>query len=78
MIVWVIETGEYEYRHIVGVASSVDVAVKLVKGMHGSPYIVSWKQDSMTSMVGYFEEVIGFSTKHSEEYTFTPYEVLFR
>jgi hypothetical protein len=74
-IVWVIETGDYEERRVVGVARSVDAAASLIKRRYLAPYIVEWKEPKQDrngdwSMMGHFGQVFEHSIKHSVRYDF--------
>ena len=75
--VWVIETGDYEERHVVGVAATVEAGVSWIKALHGRPHEVRW--DDLTGdgpLVGHFSSVPGFSTEHDAEFAFTAFALL--
>lgn len=75
MDVWIIESGEYEQRHIDGVALSLEGAVAFIKARYGLPYIVRWEEavpdGEDCSLVGHFSEVMGKSTRHDCSFDIT-------
>ena len=82
--VWLIETGEYAQRDVFGVASSLDAAVAYVKRAYGPPYVVEWedveqdewqKEHNWWTLVGNFEGVQGYSTRHRGVYDISPWPV---
>ncbi len=78
--VWVIERGSYQERMIWGVASSVDVAARLVRDTYGDPYIVRWEEPipdegGAWSMTGHFERVDGHCGAGPSTFDFTPYQL---
>lgn len=79
MNVWIIETGNYEGRYIFGVAESVDAAVATIKAAFAAPYRVRWEEVVIGSeeaqLIGEFEQVPGFSTRHTGLFTMTCYQV---
>ena len=75
MKVWVIETGEYAERMVLGVAASEAAAVEYVKARYQTPpYKVEWTEHA-GYLVGEFDAVFQYSTKHDAVYDFTEYEV---
>lgn len=72
--VWVIETVAYDSQ-VVGVASSPDKAADLLMQRFAEPYQVRWERIGPYSLVGRFQEVLHFSTRHDAEFVFTPYVI---
>jgi hypothetical protein len=78
--VWIVETGEYEQRYIVGVyGGTIDHAAAAVRAEYPPPYVVEWetpRQDRYTGfehiweMVGHFAAVEGKSVEHDATFTF--------
>lgn len=82
MKVWIIESGEYEQRHVFGVAVSLERAIQLIKDEHPPPYIVKWDDfepwpegPERGFLVGHFTAVPGYATGHTAEYDIQPFEV---
>ena len=78
--VWVVESGDYENRGIVLVADSLESAVGAVKTLYEFPYIVRWEdvgEDEVEGgvLVGHFDAVLHYSTKHTAEYEVSRYDV---
>ena len=72
--VWVVETGEYEDRFIVGIYDSRKSAIEGIKEPYGSPYVVRWEQNERI-LTGHFEEVANYCTKHSADFEIDLYPV---
>ena len=71
MTVYVVSSGEYENYRVNAVAVSVEAAVRWIKAAYQPPFLVEWDQfvlprrdDDRWLLIGHFESVIGFSTKH--------------
>jgi len=67
---WIVETGDYEQRGIVLVASSLEAAVRAIKERYGPPYIVEWGElkdegEWGHSLSGKFAQVTGRATAHT-------------
>ena len=73
--VYVVETGEYEQRHVFGVYASLEAAVRGVKETFGAPYIVRWHDlepgEDFVTLTGDFERVPNYSTKHRVHFDIT-------
>jgi hypothetical protein len=74
MKVWVVDEGEYENNYIVGIYLTKQSAIEHIKEMYSVPYRVEWGWDG-EQLVGYFEAVPNYSTKHTAYYNFTEWEV---
>ena len=75
--VWVVETGEYESSYIVGICDRYESAIAEIKSHFHEPYVVRWEE--MTGeLVGHFEAVSGYSTKHTASFNITAYPILRR
>ena len=72
--VWVVESGDYEQRGIDGIYGSFSSAIEGIKAGFGSPYIVDWVQDG-DDLVGHFEEVLHYSTKHTARFYIDEYPI---
>ena len=70
MNVWMVQTGEYEDRHVVGLYISKDVAVASVKDRYKPPYKVTWRE-AQDCLIGTFENVSGYSIAHTAAYDIT-------
>ena len=81
------ETGDEQ--SIMLIAASIEAAVAQIKHSFGPPYVVAWEDTVETvhsreiapwnidwTVVGNFEEVPGYSTKHRAEFTITRWAVL--
>jgi hypothetical protein len=82
MDVYVVETGEYEQRYVVGVADSVESAVDCIKSIYGEPYIVEWGDvtpdgwsPDTWDFSGTFEFVPGKSIAHKALFSITKMSV---
>ncbi len=75
MKVWVVERGEYEARYIVLIASSQDAVLPALEAEYPAPYIVRWKWVDNNYVAGHFQEVPHYSTKHTDYFGCTEYEV---
>lgn len=79
MKVIVVETGEYEDRCVVLVASSREIATAEIKKIYAAPYVVRWEEDMgyglIDGLFGHFEAVPEYSTNHVAYFDFTEYEV---
>lgn len=81
MEVWIIETGEYEDRLTVGVASSLEMAVALIKNGYRFPSRVEWGvltndgNAERWSLAGNFQQVVGYHAGGISSYEFIRYEV---
>ena len=74
--VWVVEEGDYEARGIVGIYRSLEGAVAGIKETFKPPYIVSWDDiGNGYSLVGHFEDVSGYSTKHTACFGISPMDL---
>ena len=67
------ETGDQEQRHVALVATSVEVAARVLKTRFQPPYVVAWsepKEDDYGdwTIEGRFEQVQGYSTAHTARY----------
>ena len=76
MIVVIVFSGEYEDRRLVLVASNRAAADAAVRKEFPAPYQVSWSYDDGGDLIGNFDEVRGYSTKHAETFEFEDHEVL--
>ncbi len=88
MKVYLVETGDYEQRHVMLVAVSLQAAVDEIKRVFSAPYIVHWhdlKDESWQyegkpyeewGLMGDFERVAGFSTRHTGEFTISSEELI--
>ncbi len=75
----IVETGEDSDRYIVLVGSSLAIAIAGVKRIFGDPYIVRWEDhdgDIKSPLIGHFEPVAGYSTRHCGQFEFTEYDVV--
>lgn len=80
MKVWIIESGDYEQRHVEGVAVSVATAVEFLKMAYGPPYLVAWEEVRQTDpyvfeLTGHFEAVQHYSIKHDCTFEIEEYEL---
>lgn len=82
MKVFVIETGEYEQRYVVGVAVSVDAAVRSIKETHKQPpYSIEWSAPEKDThgdgwtLQGDFAARAGYSTKHTAFFSMEPFDL---
>ena len=83
-IVYIVETGDYEQRDIMFVAASPEAAKCEIHATYSSSYIVDWDElkpnplmgDDCWLLAGRFDEVLGYSTRHTAKYEITPYEVI--
>jgi hypothetical protein len=66
--VWLVETGEYEQRHVFGIYASRADAVEGIKRTFQAPYRVVWTEEGDV-LVGAFEGVQGYSTRHTGYYS---------
>ncbi len=77
--VWVVETGEYEQRHVWLVAESPEAAAAEIKRQYGSPYVVEWDElkadGDHYALTGRFSAVPGYSTEHRGRFDMTRYPV---
>ncbi len=73
-IVWLVETGEYEQRYIVGVYESYDAAIGGIKRIYKHPYIVKWEMDGK-DLIGHFDSVPHYSVECTGTFTIEPYPV---
>jgi hypothetical protein len=75
--VWVIEEGEYEQRHVFGVATSPQAAERMIRATYPEPYVVTWEDLKQRGeeyvLVGHFSQVPHCSTTHVAEYDITPH-----
>lgn len=76
MDVYVMESGEYEQRHVCGVFSSIDAARRDLERTYAPPYRVTWREESTEdggrhAFIGEFEGVMGLSTPHTGTYDLT-------
>ena len=79
MEVWVIESGDYSMRSVMGVADSIDSAVASIKETYGPPYQVEWlpvEYGDYPQLTGKFEAVSGYSTRHAASFSFTAYDLI--
>lgn len=79
-LVFIVETGDYSDRYVVGVYSSREAAVAAIKAIYGPPYIVAWEglpfvDEDLSALRGHFTVVPGYSTEHDAVFDITPYEV---
>lgn len=74
---WVVESGEYEERSIDGIYESLKSAISGIKGTYGFPYIVKWVEtkDLDNILIGNFDAVPHYSTKHTRVFYIAPYPV---
>lgn len=84
MTVWTREIVGYEGdRYLAGVSATLDAAVAAEKERFGPPYEVRWEEPvevpddrpAACLLVGHFDEVPGYSTRHDSETILTPWEV---
>ena len=73
--VWLVETGEYEGRYIFGIYDSYDSAIVGIKDKFSPPYVVVWEK-SDDGLTGHFEEVNGYSIRHTAQFDIQPDSVL--
>ena len=78
---WVVESGDYEQRHVVMVAATPEAAVVAIKRMFASPYVVRWEDaaqdaDGDWRLVGHFDAVVGYSTQHQSTFEITRYPII--
>jgi len=80
--IYVIENGEYSGRMILGVASTIEEAARLVRSWYGPPYIIRWEEpkqnphyENVVTMVGHFTAIEGKCGNTASEYDFTRYSV---
>lgn len=79
-LVYVIECGEHEGRHVMAVAASIASAVDYLKTTYAAPYQVRWEDvldeiDSVT-LTGHFEQVLGYSTRHVARFEITAHALI--
>ena len=84
--VWIIESGEHESRSVVCVAVTAEAGFASVMKTYQPPYVVSWRPIEQTrdisdgfnqfSLIGDFEAVQGFSTKHTAQFDATEMELV--
>ncbi len=64
MIVWLVETGDYEQRTITGIYDSLEVAIDNIKRPYGPPYKVVWQEPILTEdgaeLTGIFSYVANY------------------
>lgn len=77
--VYMVETGEYESSFVQGIFSSLETAINAVKRSYPSPpYAVKWsgptedKNGKYYTLTGYFLEVPGYCSCHTDVWTITP------
>ena len=89
MKVWIIETGEYEQRHVFGGAVSPERAALYVIECYSEPYKIKWepvkyqpwgaddngKPYEEYELIGHFEDVPGKSIAHTATFTITPLNI---
>jgi hypothetical protein len=74
--VWLVESGYYSDRDVVGVYASESAAVDGIKAIYGAPYRVTWEPPTRDGdtliLTGHFEAVDGYSTAHVSHYEIRP------
>ena len=61
--------------YVVGVAASPEAAVALVKSRYDDHYKIAWGEPNDEGIAAHFTGVVGYSTEHDAEWSFTPYEI---
>jgi hypothetical protein len=77
--VWLVEPCDYD-SFVTGVFSTAEAAIADIKSPYGAPYIVRWHPDRWDSedevfVSADFEQVVGFSTRHTGSWTVKRWEV---
>ena len=80
MLVWLIESGDYEQRSVDGVADSLEAAVAFLKECYPPPYKVRWGElvkvaDDEYEIIGHFAPVLHYSRLHNCRFTMTPVQL---
>jgi hypothetical protein len=79
--VWVASECDYGETRIIGVFPTPEHAALHIKGRYSPPsYIVEWKyhteNDDEVTLVGAFEQVDGYSTKHKDYFSLVRFPIL--
>lgn len=82
MIVWLVESGDYEDRGVDLIAESPEAAVEALKAMFPPPYRVEWSpigyrlsRSDDCYIVGMFDAVQGHSSAHTRCFEMRPMNV---
>lgn len=87
MEVYIVESGEYEDHGFDLAAITLEAAIDALKERFAPPYIVKWddvkKEDYIYDgedkgnwhLTGHFEDVPGYSIKHTQVFDITKYKV---
>ena len=79
--VWLIQSGTYEDRYVVGIASSLDAGVRVVKERYGAaPQVVTWRDpyrysDDNWSLAGEFDIGLTSCWRRKTTFHFQRYDV---
>lgn len=77
--VWIVETGDYEQRHVAGIYVSLEAAVDGIKETYKPPYRVAWYEvehgEDCSTLTGDFEAVLHYSIEHTAYFDIRPMEL---